>query len=43
LVVCGQDFDILAYFARHPLFAETLERYRPAATIAGYQLLRRED
>jgi len=43
LYLCGQDFDILAYFSRHPLFAETLERYRPAATIDRYTLLRRED
>lgn len=40
---CGQPFDLLDYFARHPLFAETLRRYRPAAEIEGYRLLRRED
>ncbi|MDB5371502.1 MAG: hypothetical protein JWP04_144, partial [Belnapia sp.] len=39
---CGKEFDVLEYFARHPLFAETLRRYRPAAEIEGYRLLRRE-
>jgi hypothetical protein len=41
--VCGQPFDLLEYFGRHPLFAETLRRYRSAAEIEGYRLLRRED
>jgi hypothetical protein len=41
--VCGKEFDFLEYFGRHPLFAETLRRYRPAAGIEGYRLLRRED
>ena len=41
--VCGRPFDLLEYFGRHPLFAETLRRYRPAAEIEGYRLLRRED
>jgi hypothetical protein len=41
--VCGRPFDLLEYFSRHPLFAETLRRYRPAAEIEGYRLLRRED
>ena len=40
---CGREFDVLEYFSRHPLFAETLKRYRPAAEIEGYRLLRRED
>ena len=40
---CGKEFDVLEYFSRHPLFAETLRRYRPAAEIEGYRLLRRED
>jgi hypothetical protein len=40
---CGGDFEFLAYFSRHPLFAETLRRYRPVAEIEGYRLLRRED
>jgi hypothetical protein len=43
LLVCGQEFDVLAYFGRHPLFAEAFTRYRPAAEIEGYRLLRRED
>ncbi|TDH64079.1 hypothetical protein E2C06_03645 [Dankookia rubra] len=41
--VCGRPFDVLEYFGRHPLFAETLRRYRPAAQTEGYRLLRRED
>lgn len=40
---CGRGFDVLEYFARHPLFAETLPRYRLAAEIEGYRLLKRED
>ena len=40
---CRGDFDLLAYFSGHPLFAETLRRYRPVAEIEGYRLLRRED
>ncbi|GGC40951.1 hypothetical protein GCM10011504_19220 [Siccirubricoccus deserti] len=40
---CGEEFDFLDYFSRHPLFAETLRRYRPVAEIEGYRLLRRED
>jgi hypothetical protein len=40
---CGKEFDVLEYFSRHPLFAETLRRYRPAAELHGYRLLRRED
>jgi hypothetical protein len=40
---CGGEFDFLDYFPRPPLFAETLRRYRPAAEIEGYRLLRRED
>jgi len=43
MVACGREFDVLGYFRRHPAFAETLERYRPAAEIEGYRLLRRED
>lgn len=35
---CGGRFDLLAYFARHPLFGETLERYAPAGEIDGYRL-----
>jgi hypothetical protein len=40
---CGKEFDVLEYFSRHPLFAETLRRYRPAAELHGYRLLRREE
>lgn len=38
---CGGRFDLLEYFARHPLFAETLEGYRPAGEIDGYRLFLR--
>ncbi len=40
---CGGHFDVLAYFARHPLFAETLEGYRPAGEIEGHRLFRRHE
>ncbi|MCK8785904.1 hypothetical protein M0638_16110 [Roseomonas sp. NAR14] len=40
---CGSEFDFLAYFGRHPLFAETFRRYRPAGELAGYRLYLRED
>ncbi|MFZ4410693.1 MAG: hypothetical protein ACOYOH_25340, partial [Paracraurococcus sp.] len=40
---CGRPFDVLEFFGRHPLFAATLRRYRLAAEIEGYRLLRRED
>ncbi len=39
----GADFDFLDYFTRHPLFAETWRRYRPAGEIQGYRLFVRED
>ncbi|NMJ41779.1 hypothetical protein GWK16_11035 [Roseomonas sp. JC162] len=38
---CGGRFDLLAYFARHPLFGDTLERYVPAGEIDGYRLFLR--
>ncbi|MBP0463693.1 hypothetical protein J5Y09_07205 [Roseomonas sp. PWR1] len=40
---CGGRFDVLAYFARHPLFAEALEGYRLAGEIEGHRLFRRQD
>ncbi|WP_240048248.1 hypothetical protein [Crenalkalicoccus roseus] len=39
----GQRFDVIAYFSRHPLFSETMERYRPVAEFAGHRLYRREE
>ncbi|MBW8269931.1 hypothetical protein [Caldovatus aquaticus] len=40
---CGREFDFVEYFARHPLFAETWQRYRPAGEIEGYRLYVREE
>lgn len=40
---CGSEFDFIAYFARHPLFAETWTRYRLSGEIVGYKLYVRED
>jgi hypothetical protein len=40
---CGSEFDLVAYFTRHPLFAETWRRYRSAGEIQGYRLFIRED
>ncbi|HYF08072.1 MAG TPA: hypothetical protein VD970_10650 [Acetobacteraceae bacterium] len=40
---CGGAFDFIAYFSRHPLFAETWLRYRPAGEIEGYRLYVREN
>ncbi|WP_149541131.1 hypothetical protein [Siccirubricoccus phaeus] len=39
----GREFDLLAYFDRHPLFAATRQRYRPVAELDNYLLFRRED
>lgn len=41
--VCGRPFDIIEYFSRHPLFAETWQRYRRTASVEGYRLYTRED
>jgi hypothetical protein len=38
----GQPFDILAYFQRHPRFAEAWGRYRPAGEIDGLMLFLRQ-
>jgi hypothetical protein len=40
---CDGEFDFIEYFTRHPLFAETWERYRPAGEIEGYRLFVREE
>ncbi|MDB5369602.1 MAG: hypothetical protein JWP20_1160 [Roseomonas sp.] len=39
----GQPFDMIAYFTRHPLFAETWRHYRQKGEIDGYMLFERED
>ena len=39
----GQEFDFVAYFSRHPLFAETWLRYRLSGEIEGYRLYVREN
>ena len=40
---CGERFDLLQYFLRHPLFAEAFMRYRPAGEIDGHRLFLRQD
>lgn len=41
---CGNThFDLIAYFSRHPLFAEGFSHYRLANAFEGYRLYRRED
>jgi hypothetical protein len=35
---CGGRFDLIAYFTRNPVFAETWARYRPAGENGGYRL-----
>ena len=40
---CGREFDFLAYFGRHPLFAAEWRNYRQERQIEGYRLyVRRE-
>jgi hypothetical protein len=40
---CDGEFDFLAYFARHPLFAEVWSHYRLAATWDRYRIYTRRD
>ncbi len=40
---CGQEFDFIEYFSRHPLFAELWTHYRQAATVEQYSIYVRED
>lgn len=40
---CGAPFDFIAYFSRHPLFAEAWSHYRPKGEIDGYLLFTRAD
>lgn len=40
---CGDRFDPLQYFLRHPLFAEAFLRYQPAGEIDGHRLFLRQD
>lgn len=39
----GQPFDMIAYFSRHPRFAETWRHYRQTGEIDGYMLFEREN
>lgn len=39
----GRRFDLIAYFSRHPLFAETFSHYRKTSAFEGYRLFRREE
>ncbi|RVT96665.1 hypothetical protein EOD42_09615 [Rhodovarius crocodyli] len=39
----GRPFDLIAYFSRHPLFAETFSHYRQTGAFEGYRLYRREE
>ena len=40
---CGSQFDFVAYFQRHPLFAEVWSRYRLAAEWGRYRLYTPKD
>lgn len=40
---CGSEFDFVAYFTRHPLFAEMWSHYRLAAEWDRYRVYTRED
>jgi len=40
---CGSEFDFLAYFGRHPLFAEVWSHYRLIAEWGRYRVYTRKD
>ncbi len=40
---CGAEFDFIAYFTRHPLFAEVWSHYELAASWGHYQVFTRKD
>lgn len=40
---CGGPFDFIAYFSRHPLFAEMWSHYQLAAEFGRYRLYTRKD
>jgi hypothetical protein len=40
---CGSQFDFIAYFRRHPLFAEVWSHYQLAAEWGRYRLYTRKD
>ena len=40
---CGGKFDLIAYFSRHPLFAEVWSHYRLAAEWDNFRLYARKD
>ena len=40
---CGEEFSFIAYFTRHPLFAEVWSHYQPTAEWGRYQVFTRKD
>ncbi|HEY0418227.1 MAG TPA: hypothetical protein VGC80_01775, partial [Acetobacteraceae bacterium] len=40
---CGEEFDFIAYFSRHQLFAEVWSHYEPAGEWGRYRVFRRRD
>lgn len=40
---CGEEFDFVAFFSRHPLFAQIWREYRQVAAVDHYRLLVRDD
>lgn len=40
---CGEEFDFLAYFMRHPLFAEAFSHYRESRQYDRYRIFTRID
>ncbi len=40
---CGEEFNFIAYFTRHPLFAEVWSHYQLAASWGRYQVFTRKD
>jgi hypothetical protein len=39
----GQPFEMIAYFSRHPRFAEAWRHYRQVGEVDGYLLFRRQE
>lgn len=40
---CAEAFDLITYFSRHPLFAETWSHYRLAGRAGGFRVYTRRD
>jgi hypothetical protein len=40
---CGEEFDFIAYFSRHQLFAEVWSHYQPAGEWGRYRVFTRKD